>query len=389
MKNNKLFIIIIKYTKSKIKRMDNIQKDLKEERASPSLPIENHNILSPNLKFKEIITENNYCEGYNDIFEIFISVKNKEIYLASPNKTDYILDIITIKDNKIFKSLEGHKYYVILVKYFLNNINNKEYLISSDKDNNIIIWDGSNNFSSFYKIVSHNTKGKISSLLLCFNIKDLNIIDDYIIFCYDNKIYTNVYSLNKREKIKYIKKSDEYCTYYLLFWFNQNDYNNYIIELSTGNIFIYNLIKNTLFNILTLGSTNNSKLISGFIYNKDITYFLTVASSSGFITIINLETTNILSCFNVCQNFGNFDTKIIYLTYILQWNDNYIIACEFNNKGFKIIEKDKFENYKIIKSFNCSTFGGIISAKKFIHPILGESLLTAHQDSKIILWSEN
>ena len=370
--------------------MDNSKKDLKEEGTSPSLPKKISNILSPNLKFKEIITENNYCEGYNDIFEIFISVKNKEIYLASPNKLDYILDIITIKDKKIYKSLEGHKYYVISVKYFLNKINNKEFLVSSDKDNIIIIWDVSNDFSNIYKIVTHNNIGKISSLLICFNLKDSkNKVDDYIIFCYDSKIHTNVYSLNNREKIKNIKNTNEYCTYYLLYWFNKKDYNNYIIELSNENILIYNIIKSTNFGVLTLGSTNYSKLINGFIYNKDNTDFLTVASSSGFITIINLETTNILTCFNIYQNLENFDTKIIYLTYILQWNDNYMIACEYYNRGVKIIEEDKLGNFLINKSINNINRGSIISAKKFFHPIFGESLLTADQNNKIILWSEN
>ena len=370
--------------------MEISQKDLEEETTPPTLLTEKYNILSPNLKFKEIITENNYCEGYNDIFEIFISMKNKELYLASPNKNDYILDIITIKDKKIYKSLKGHNYYVILVKYFINNINSKDFLVSSDKDNNIIIWDISNDFSNIYKIVSHNTIGKISSILLCFNLKDSkNKFDDYIIFSYDNKVHTNVFSLINKEKIEHIKQTNKYCTIYLLFWFNQKDNNNYIIELSTGNIFIYNLINNNLCNILTLGSINNSKIISGLIYNKDNNDFLTVASTSGFITIINLETTNILSCFNIYQNLENFDTKILYLTYILQWNENCIIACEYFKRGFKVIEKDKIDNFKISKSINCINLGGIISAKKFFHPILGESLLTADQDNKILLWSQN
>ena len=88
------------------------------------------------------------------------------MYLASPNKKDYILDIITIKDNKIFKSLEGHKYYVILVKYFLNNINSKEYLISSDKDNIIIIWDVSNDFSNIEYLHPNLIGGKYVFIFL-------------------------------------------------------------------------------------------------------------------------------------------------------------------------------------------------------------------------------
>jgi len=54
-------------------------------------------ISNPNLKFKEIITTNNYSNGFNDIFEIFISIENKEVYLASANKNEY-----KILSNSIF-----------------------------------------------------------------------------------------------------------------------------------------------------------------------------------------------------------------------------------------------------------------------------------------------
>ena len=49
-------------------------------------------LSNPNLKFIKIISKTNYCGGsnFNDRFEIFKSLRNKEVYLVSPNKNEYI-----------------------------------------------------------------------------------------------------------------------------------------------------------------------------------------------------------------------------------------------------------------------------------------------------------
>ena len=43
-----------------------------------------------------------------------------------------------------------------------------------------------------------------------------------------------------------------------------------IIELSYGNIYKYNILENTLYNIINSGPYNYSKTISGIIYEKKI-----------------------------------------------------------------------------------------------------------------------
>ena len=60
----------------------------------------NNNFSNQNLKFKKIITKNNYCGKFKHIFEIFESLKDKEVYLASSNKYEYMIDIIKLKTNK-------------------------------------------------------------------------------------------------------------------------------------------------------------------------------------------------------------------------------------------------------------------------------------------------
>ena len=105
-----------------------------------------------NLKFNLNITNNNTKFGWNDKFEIFICYKDNKEYLISPNKNNYNLDIFTLLDNKIILSLKGHKNKIRTIRYFINNNNYNEYLISGDKNKIVIIWDITNNYNILYQI---------------------------------------------------------------------------------------------------------------------------------------------------------------------------------------------------------------------------------------------
>jgi len=72
------------------------------------------------------------------MLEIFISYKDNKEYVISPNKDNYNLDIFTLLDYQIINSLFGHKKDIKTVRYFINNKDYNEYLISAD-DNKIVI----------------------------------------------------------------------------------------------------------------------------------------------------------------------------------------------------------------------------------------------------------
>ena len=108
------------------------------------------------------------------------------------------------------------------MKYFKNKNNNKEYLISCDKANVIIIWDIINKFSNIYKIECKISIGFISDVLIFFDNKEVyDKINDYIIFAFDCQYYTNIYSLKNKKKIGIIEQFNEYNTYYLLLRFHK------------------------------------------------------------------------------------------------------------------------------------------------------------------------
>ena len=159
-----------------------------------------------NLKFKENITTANTYGGWNDMFEIFISYKDNKEYLVSPNTNNYKLDIFNLINNQLKTSLSGHNNHIRTIRYFINNKNKNEYLISADYNKIVIIWDITNNYNIKYKI---NTKygDDIYSCLLIF---PHNSDDNYIITSTGNNSgkdedsATKLYSLNNGNFIKYI-----------------------------------------------------------------------------------------------------------------------------------------------------------------------------------------
>jgi len=105
------------------------------------------------LKYKEDIINSNDFYGFNDIFEIFISYKDNKEYIVSKNYYNFDLDVISISNNqKIISSLKGHTNHIISVRYFINNKNHKEYLVSSDDNKIVIIWNITNNYEIEHKI---------------------------------------------------------------------------------------------------------------------------------------------------------------------------------------------------------------------------------------------
>ena len=105
-----------------------------------------------NLKFKSDITTTNTSAGWNDIFEIFISYKDNKEYLVFSNSIIFYLDIFLLINNQKIESLKGHKNDIMIIRYFINNTNKNEYLISGDDDKLVIIWDINDNFNIKHKI---------------------------------------------------------------------------------------------------------------------------------------------------------------------------------------------------------------------------------------------
>jgi len=329
-----------------------------------------------NLKYKYDITNaNDGGAGINDIFEVFISYKDNKEYIISPNYNNHNLDIFTLLDNKKIKSLNGHTKNIKSVRYFINNKDYNEYLISADNNKIVIIWDITNNYNIKYKI---NTKDDyIFSCILVFphNNNDNFIITSSISESNDNdSSATKIYSLNYGNFIKYINGSNNIDVSYLLSWYNKKNNNYYIIQLTNKKIIINNLLEDELYSELI--NEPEADHYSGFIYNIDNNDYLCSSSENGYINIWDLYNKiifKVISINNCC------------LYHIIQWNNKYIIVADFYNKCFKVIN---LENEKI-KDIEKQHADGVKCIKKIYHPKYGESLLSADKDKTIKLWSIN
>lgn len=340
-----------------------------------------------NLKFKQDIISTNTKGGLNDIFEVYTSIKDNKQYLISPNKNTFILELITLIDNKIQASLKGHLKKVTSIRYFLNNYNNNEYLISADEGRMVIVWDITNNYSIKYSI---NTKYNdiIYSCLLVFinesyensNSNSNNNIDGYIItstygISDDNeKSGTKIYSLdNNGEFVNYIDNTNNNSVYYLLSWFNKKNNKYYIIQFSYMKIFINNLLEDELYAELT----QEQKLshYSGFIYEIDEDKcYLYSSSKNGYINIWDLYNKKLINNININGSI---------LCHMIQWDEKYAIVADYNGKSFKIID---IQNYNMVKDINGEHTKEVKTIKKIKHPLYGDSLLTAGNDYTIKLW---
>ena len=325
------------------------------------------------LKFKESITNTNSTSGWNDIFEIFTSYKNNKEYLISPNSMTYDLDILNLMDNEKIESIPGHKNNITTIRYFINDKNKNEYLISADTSGIVIIWDINNNYN-IKTIIDTNCKKNIFSCLLIF---PENLTDGYIITSTyndtgkDEDSATKLYSFNDAQIIKYIKNTSNIIIYYLLSWYNKKNNKYYIIQFSSKKIIINNLLEDELYLELNHEPENNNH--NGFIYIKDNNDYLCSSAGNGYINIWDLHNKKIFKIIN---------TNGSKLINIIEWNKKYIIIADFT-KSFKIIDIEDSAIYKVNPVHKEQVF----YIKKLNHPKYGESLLSLDVFGSMKLWT--
>ena len=322
--------------------------------------------MNPNFKHNlEIIDEINLYKK----FEVYKSFKDNQEYIALIKRNN--LDIFSILNNKKILSLKGNNSSINTIRYFMNNKNYNEYLISSDYDRIIIIWDITNDYNVKHKIDMKLTIDFIiNSCLLIFTYNK----DDYIISTAINseeefdESSTKIYLFNDGKYIRDIINSNNIIIYYLLSWYNKNDDNYYIIQSCNSRILINNLFEEKKYS--EFNHQPGSYFYKGFIYNKNNKDYLCCCSTNGYINIYDL-------CNKIAVKIIYFNNY--YFTDVIQWNDKYAIVIDSSsNCGIIDIEKGKMiSNIKNKDDFWC--------IKKIYHPNYGESLITSGKN-KIKIW---
>ena len=343
---------------------NNVKEDIK---------ISEKDINVPNLKYiKTITNSNDGCHGLSDIFEVFKLSKDKKYYLASSKSSTYNICIISLEQYVLSNTLKGHQNNISSIRYFYKDEIN-EYLISSDNDKIIILWDIKNDYKIKYKIDT-GYKDTIYCNLILFNINKQNYIITSTISESENEKESSskIYNLENGSFIKNIKNSNFMQVYYLVYWYNKKNNENYLIELGYGKNHIIDLDQNEL--IHEFNTENESYHYCGLIYNNNDKDYLCHTSYDGMIYIWDLFDKKL---------FNTIDTNSCSLDYIIQWNKKFFIIADDLNNAFLIID---IEQFKVVESIGEQHTEGVVCVKKFVDSNIGECLLTGSEDNSIKLW---
>lgn len=330
-------------------------------------------ITNPNIKYKETIKVFDCWFGINDAFDIYYSHnQNNELYLISPS-SNYSISITRLRDNQILKSLEGFKNDRInMIRHFYNKKDNNDYLVASFKGSKIKLWDLSNNYNLKYSLkIDYSQNTSIYSCLLYFSEKN----GDYLITSSnfdDNKDFTKLFNFNDGSFLHNLYGSNRIDIFYLLLWNKENI--DYLIQCSLGRVLIYNLENKNLFKILSKNGNSTIHNSACLIKNKDKIDYLYVGNVNGLIDVYDLNTFQLKTSIKYGKS---------YYYHLLSWNNRYIFVAEKSNSLIIII--DTLTNRIISLLQKHESF--VISLKKIIHPIYGESLLSCDLNNQLFLWT--
>ena len=364
--NNKYnnLILNMKEAKREIKNLKKGQKEIK---------IIQNNENPKEIKFSNDIATDSFAGfSYDDSFTVFRSINNiLTLVYATKNKSiiSYDLNRKSVS-NKLFNC---HNNYITNFRHYLDEINNRDIIMSlSKKDNNIRLWNA-NNWESICNITNVNQNDFLYSA--CF-LKDKN--NNYIISsngC-NRQQYMNFHDFEPMkiynfsgEKIKEIPQSND-CTFFIDTYYDNKLSKNFII---TGN---YNYIKSYDYD-------KNELYQKYFDYNNGIHPSVIIKKSEEKIKLIESCEDGIIRIweFHSGKLIRKIKTDNNNLYGICLWNDNYaFVGCK--DQTIKLIELKNGLLIKTIKGHN----GRIISFKKMVAPNEGEFLFSQGLDQKIKLW---
>ena len=328
------------------------------------------------LCLKKDISEKAYCAFFIDgTFAVFNSRINNTTLLVygSKNNSLKIDDIVNEKNIKIIES--AHDNNIISIKYFDDEINYRDLILSiSCFDKMIKIWD-TTNWECISKIISYKEGNKsfASSASLLFNIKekDINIItssdseyDEIKIFSLDGYDIGSIFS------------SREDKSYFLDVYFDKKENKNYIISGNNKNVKSYDYSKKEIYKKYDANLNNDHMSVKIYENKNEEEINLIESCVEGFICVWNFHNGELLKKIDCCKG--------IQLRGICIWDDNNIFVGGDDN-SIKLID---FKNGKLLKSFKGQS-GTICTLSKIFIQELGQCLISGSNNyEQIKLWCE-
>ena len=330
-----------------------------------------------NLTYLFDLTKDSFIDYYLDnTFITFKSINNNILYLIYSNKYNSIISYNLNDNKKINEIKSAHNYKIKNIRHHLDEINNRDLIISiSYRDNNIKLWD-IDYFECFLNIKNVNLSGAICSACFLYdNNQNFIISSNHCTFAKDNLIEPIKVFDFKGNKIKEINDSRE-NTNFIDNYYDKKTNKNYIITCNQGCIKSYDYTENKLYHNYS-DIDNDTKIhYSLIINNKNDEINIIESSKDENIRIWNFHSGQLLNKIKI----NNINIYGICL-----WNNDYLfVGCE--DMTIKIID---INNGIVVKNIDGHNYG-ITSIKKIIHPKYGECLLSqGYLFDQIKLWKIN
>ena len=305
-----------------------------------------------NLKLRDTLTNNASSYAQQSKFDVYIGLKDHIEYLVYNNKDTNNLDIMRIRDKTIITSLKGHNANTIVIKYYLKD-DKEEYILSSDANKLVIIWDIQNFFNKKYTIQAQYSSDILDAGLL-FNVFN----KDYILLSNSAwNEYSKLYEFKENTPfIKNIYGTNDHITYFMVPWFYQNKY--YLIECSYNKIYINNMFEDENYANLSMDPEGNH--YCGYLYNGN--YLCVSDYCQNFVRIWDLVNKVIYKQINYEGNTCSYE--------IIPWNVNYtIFGCDGSFVVMGVADG------KMIKKIDVKDSNEIRSMKKIKIGQIGECLI--------------
>ena len=264
----------------------------------------------PNFQFKEnIVSDFNYSYWICDTFDIYYPSNDKiEPYLAYSSFYKMGIKIVKITNKKSIKTLSEPSNYIEKIKISYDEKSENNYLLASDWDFMVYIWNLDDNYKFLFKITTGYTN-YIYSLFIYFKL-------EYIITSTVGHVinvdYIKIFSLKDGKLINNIKNSELNDTLDCLIW-EKEEKDIYIVACCYQKIEIYNILTGELYgNLATeINDSCGDYYFSGFIANDNKHLF--TSSYEGFINIWDLYEKKLIKTIKFSSSFF----KIILGQYIL------------------------------------------------------------------------
>ena len=334
-----------------------------------------------NIKYLRELCNNSENIGYNDLIEVY-NLKNdlSSAFVAIKNNESQLVDIYemtSIENAKKIVSLKGHFDKLTGVRYFLDIYRGKEYLLTLDRGNTVIIWEIKDklNYIKIRKLESDCQPGKniIYSCLIFFTKDNKYILTTK--FCF-GKVYSRLLKFDTGKLIYGLKFTERNKTRHIIEWKDVINNKLYVIECCFNcKVIIYNPLEQKIYDEIEINGDNICACIVKAPDKKSDYLCINSCVEETSIVIYNLQEKNIIDTIKI--------KSMLYQ--MVSWNDRYLLVADKTNRSFDIFD---IYQKKIIFIAKGRHNKAVKCAKK-IKLNDNELILTCGIDSRVQLWLNN